>query len=170
VIAKPDDERRGQISGYHTRRVLPHHWPPGPLNPAHQARGISSPRNPPKREINIETEVSPWTELRQEIAKQEAPLEEERQLQVQLERVVAELEALRRDRSRCASNRGLSEPRVQLPGRSASRESSVALVEEVRREPSRGASAASRSASALDRSELHPLMRKFYQSPYVAAE
>ncbi len=93
-------------------------------------------------------------------------LKGEKHLCVQLEKVFAEREALRRDRLGCASSGGLDGSREQLD-RSASRESSIVL-EEVSRERRRGASAASRSAYALDCSDIHPLMRKFYQSPYVA--
>jgi hypothetical protein len=53
--------------------------------------------------------------------------------------------------------------------RSVLRIGRTAIIEEGGRGTSEGALPGSRTAVSLVRSTLHPLMRKFYQSPYVAA-
>jgi len=113
-------------------------------------------------------EVSPRTELRQEIAKHTAALEEETRLRAQLDKVVAEREALRRGRPRSASPRDLRGAIEPIRHRSVSRMGRPAIEEEGDNRTSSGL-AGSRTASSLDRSSLHPLMRKFYQSPFVSA-
>jgi hypothetical protein len=124
---------------------------PSRAPPPSQAAGASKPGPPstgssdPQTKIEAGGKVSPRTELREEIAKQMAVLEE-KHLQVQLEKVVPEREMLRRDRLGCASSRGLDGSRERLD-RPASRESSVVLMEEVSREQSRGRGVGSEQTS-----------------------
>jgi hypothetical protein len=121
----------------------------GAVKPDPPSPGTNHPQPKIKEDI-----VSPRTELRQEIAKQTAALEEEKRLRVQLGRVVAERESLRRDRPRNASPRGLNVARDPLRHRSVKRTGRIALEEEGDRGTSGGVLAGSRSASLLDRSSL----------------